>query len=86
MRLAYFCAMDVKPDHSTILVAGASGATGRHLADQLLKRGHTVRAIVRNPGNLPDFLQNRKGLTIIKASILDLSDEELANCVDGCLK
>lgn len=31
-----------------ILVVGASGATGRLLVEQLLKRGHLVKVIVRS--------------------------------------
>jgi uncharacterized protein YbjT (DUF2867 family) len=33
----------------TILVTGASGTVGRHLAEQLLAAGHAVRALTRNP-------------------------------------
>lgn len=69
---------------STTLVVGASGATGRLLVDQLLIKGHQVRAIVRDPDMLPQFMKNRKGLSIIKASILDLTDQEIAKHVKGC--
>jgi len=31
----------------TTLVAGASGATGKHLVEQLLQMGHQVKVIVR---------------------------------------
>lgn len=76
--------MNTENNKLTILVAGASGATGRLLVDQLLQRGHDVRAIVRTPENLPDFLKNRERLTIIKASILDLKNEEMIEYVRGC--
>jgi uncharacterized protein YbjT (DUF2867 family) len=36
----------------TIVVTGASGHIGRVLSEQLLERGHTVRAIARNPERL----------------------------------
>lgn len=68
----------------TVLVAGASGATGRHLVDQLLKAGHLVKAIVRTPENLPEILQYRPGLTVIQASILDLTEEQIAMHLSGC--
>ena len=37
----------------TVLVVGASGATGRLLVKQLLDRGLKVKAIVRAPDKLP---------------------------------
>ncbi|TVX92396.1 SDR family oxidoreductase [Paenibacillus agilis] len=33
----------------TILVTGATGTVGRHVVDQLLRRGQKVRALTRNP-------------------------------------
>jgi hypothetical protein len=42
----------------TTLVLGASGATGRLLVEQLLKRGQKVRIIIRSPYKLPEFFQN----------------------------
>lgn len=68
----------------TILVVGGSGATGRLLVRRLLDRGHQVRIIVRSPAALPGFLKNRTGLDVISASVLDLSDEELAQHVKNC--
>jgi len=38
----------------TILVVGASGATGRHLVEQLLIQKHKVKVIVRSPEKLPE--------------------------------
>jgi nucleoside-diphosphate-sugar epimerase len=76
--------MKNKRKNLTILVVGASGATGRLLIDQLLQRGHNVKAIVRNSATLPDFLKGRDRLEVIFASILDLSDEALAVHVDEC--
>lgn len=76
--------MKTKENIQTVLVAGASGATGRHLVDQLLKQGHQVKAIVRAPENLPAFLKDRDNLTVIKASILDLTKEQMDKYVNGC--
>ena len=67
-----------------IFIAGASGATGRLLTEQLLNQGHSVKAIVRSPQKLPAKLQNHPKLTLIQASLLDLSDAELAQHVQGC--
>jgi nucleoside-diphosphate-sugar epimerase len=68
----------------TTLVVGASGATGRQLVAQLLHRGQTVRAIVRSPENLPEVLRNQENLSLIQASVLDLSDAEMSRYVEGC--
>lgn len=68
----------------TTLVVGASGATGRRLVEQLLERGQKVKAIVRSPDSLPKALTTNKNLTVIRASVLELSDGEMAQQVKGC--
>ena len=68
----------------TILVVGASGATGRLLVEQLLNRGQSVKAVVRSLDMLPEVLKNHDRLSAIRASVLDLSDAEMARHVDGC--
>ena len=69
---------------TTTLVLGASGATGRQLVEQLLKQGRHVKALVRSPGGLPQTLTENPKLTVIQASILDLSDAEIAQHLHGC--
>lgn len=66
------------------LVVGATGATGRLLVQQLLDRERRVRAIVRSPDKLPEIVRNQKLLTLIQATILDLSDAEMARQIRGC--
>ena len=68
----------------TVLVVGATGATGRHVVDQLLQQGNRVKAIVRSAERVPAILQGRDGLSLIEASVLDLSDEDLAKHAAGC--
>jgi nucleoside-diphosphate-sugar epimerase len=68
----------------TILVLGATGATGRLLVEQLLNRGHIVKVIVRSPENLPDILKNSDHLSVIHASVLDLSDQQMVELVKNC--
>lgn len=68
----------------TILIVGASGATGQLLVQQLLNLGHNVKAIVRSPDNLPESLKNPNHLSVIHASVLDLSDAEIVKHVNGC--
>lgn len=68
----------------TILVVGASGATGQLLVAELLKRGHHVRVIVRTPDTLPAVVKDHDHLSVIQASLLDLSDADMARHVKGC--
>ena len=67
-----------------ILVVGASGATGKVLVEQLLNQGHYVKVIVRSVEKLPEFMKNSEKITLICASILDLTDIELEQHVNGC--
>ena len=68
----------------TSLVVGASGATGRLLVEELLHRGHHVKAVLRSPDKLPHSLLGHQNLTVIQASIADASDTDMAGFVDGC--
>ena len=67
-----------------ILVVGASGATGRLLVEHLLNQGQNVKAIVRSPDKLPDSVKNHPKLSLIQASLLELSDAEMGQHVKGC--
>ena len=67
-----------------ILIVGASGATGRLLVKQLLDRGQFVKVIVRSPETLPATIRQHDHLSVIQASVLELSDAELACHVKGC--
>lgn len=68
----------------TTLVIGASGATGKLLVEQLLKRGEPVKIIVRRNSSLPVAGDFHESLSIIRASLLDLGDAEIARIVKGC--
>ncbi len=68
----------------TTIVVGASGATGRLLVEQLLARGQNVKAVVRSPDSLPRILTDNPKLSVIHASILDLSDRGIAEHISGC--
>ncbi|UYB54215.1 NmrA/HSCARG family protein [Xanthomonas sp. AM6] len=52
----------------TILVTGATGTVGRHVVEQLAKRGANVRALVRDPAkaNLP------AGVEVVQGDLLDV--------------
>lgn len=68
----------------TILVVGASGASGIRLVEELLNRGHLVKVIVRSPEKLSENIRNHKNLSTISASVLELSDDEMKQYVAGC--
>lgn len=68
----------------TTLVVGASGATGRLLVEQLLNRGQSVKIIVRVLDTLPETIKNHDNASVIQASVLDISDEEMVRHVKGC--
>jgi nucleoside-diphosphate-sugar epimerase len=68
----------------TTLVVGASGATGQLLVKQLLNRGQNVKVIVRSPDKLPEDIRNHSKVSVIHASVLDLSDAEIAQHGNGC--
>lgn len=68
----------------TILVIGATGATGRHLVSQLLERGHHVKAVVRSAQRLPLKLRDHDALSQIEADVLALSESEMISHLRGC--
>lgn len=68
----------------TTLVAGASGATGRHLVEQLLLDGQHVKVIVRSPDKLPQSWKNNDRVTIIQATISGITDVEMVEYIKDC--
>lgn len=68
----------------SILIVGASGATGRLLVEQLLNTEQHVRAVVRSASSLPQSLIDHDRLTIIETSIHEATDDELSEMVTGC--
>ena len=67
-----------------VLVMGASGATGRQLVEQLLLMGHQVKAIARSPQKLPETWRNNRDVSIIEASISEMSKDEMATHLSDC--
>ena len=67
----------------TILVTGATGFTGGHLAEHLTRCGHTVRALVR-PKSLQKFRDSSLAQLGVEAVPGDLGDSEsVARAADG---
>ena len=67
-----------------ILIVGATGKTGRLLVEHLLAKNHNVRVIVRSTRSLPAEVLENSNTTVIKASVLDLTDEQMAEHVKDC--
>ena len=67
------------------LVLGATGATGKHVVQQLLKKGQTVRAVARSKNKMLELLVDvtQERLTVIEGTALDMSNEDLDDCVQG---
>jgi len=68
----------------SILVLGASGATGRLLVRQLLDRGLRVRAVMRPGAGVPDDLAGHERLDLRRANLLELDDAAMAELIQGC--
>ena len=68
----------------TVLVVGASGATGRLLVGQLLSQRVNVRAVVRSADRVPAALRDHPRLAVTNASLLDLDADRLKQLTDGC--
>src|SRR5581483_9350702 len=58
-----------------LFVLGATGATGRHVVDEAVRRGHDVRAVVRSALDVP-------GVDVVRAASVD-EPSALAK-LDGC--
>jgi hypothetical protein len=52
--------------------------------EELLNRGQDVKIVVRSLDSLPEILKRHSKLSVIEASVLDLSDTEMAQHVRGC--
>ena len=62
-----------------VLVTGATGFTGGHLCERLLADGHSVRALVRDPGRCTDLRE--KGVELFTGDLRDAGS--LRRSVEG---
>lgn len=68
----------------TVLVLGASGATGRLVVKQLLAAGSSVRALVREPGTCQILFGAQAGLSECVGAISELQQEQLLPLLENC--
>lgn len=69
----------------TVLIIGASGATGKLLVEQLLSVGLKVKIIVRSTSHIPDSWESNDNITIIRLnSITDITANEMIKYLNNC--
>ncbi|HNT81066.1 MAG TPA: NAD(P)H-binding protein [Bacteroidia bacterium] len=66
------------------LVFGASGATGKHLVEHLLKAGKQVKIIVRFNSRIPDSWLDNENISIIRSDISIVSVEQMSEYLKDC--
>lgn len=67
-----------------VLVLGGTGATGRLVINELLKRGEQVVAINRRPSEFISHSVNREQYSEVIESISEMTEKDLASFVKGC--
>jgi nucleoside-diphosphate-sugar epimerase len=66
------------------LVLGASGATGKLVVQQLVKKNIQVRIVVRESAIIPDQISNNKSIEVIKGNINDFEIAKIKDLVKDC--
>jgi nucleoside-diphosphate-sugar epimerase len=66
------------------LVVGASGATGKHLVENLLRMGKPVKIIVRPTSNIPATWERNENVTIIRSQLDDINVEKMHEYLSDC--
>lgn len=76
---------------ATALVLGATGATGKYVVRYFLEKEYTVKAVVRSAEKMQSLLSSMEGfefdkkkLILKEASVLDLTEQELLELLNGC--
>ncbi|TVQ89753.1 MAG: NAD(P)-dependent oxidoreductase [Chromatiaceae bacterium] len=64
-----------------VAVFGATGGTGRHVVEQALAQGHTIRALVRDPARLAGLAAGNEALILIPGDVRE--PQPVADCVQG---
>ncbi|MDL4842434.1 NAD(P)-binding oxidoreductase [Aquibacillus rhizosphaerae] len=67
-----------------ILVLGASGATGKQVVRQLIKRQINTRILIRKSAVLSKDITDNALVEIVKGNINELNESEMNNLLHGC--
>ncbi len=67
-----------------VLVLGGTGATGRLVVNQLIKRNISTRVVIRNSAKIPKELEKHPLLEIITGNITEFSELEIGSIVQDC--
>ncbi len=67
-----------------VLVLGASGATGKQVIAQFIKREIHHRVVIRNNANLSPEISNSQLVDVVTGNITDFNSEENKHIIDGC--
>jgi uncharacterized protein YbjT (DUF2867 family) len=70
---------DLQARRRTVLVVGATGQQGGAVARLLSKRGHTVRALTRNPDSASSLALQNLGVTVMKGELNDSESVQRAS-------
>ncbi len=68
----------------TVLILWASGATWKHVVQQVLNEWKKVKAVVRASSSIPDSWKTNSNLTLITASISQMSVDDMVKNLTGC--
>ena len=66
------------------LVLGASGATGKLVVQQLVKRNIQFRVVVRESAIIPEQISDDKSIEVIKGNINDFTIAKIKDLVKDC--
>ncbi|ASF39087.1 hypothetical protein CEH05_08150 [Halobacillus halophilus] len=67
-----------------VLVLGASGATGKEVVRQLIKRQINTRILIRKTAVLSEDIQNHPLVETVKGNINELTDSEMSVLLHDC--
>lgn len=68
----------------TILVVGASGATGKLLVDQLINAGLKVKVVVRATSHIPTSWIDHENISVIRYNVMEMGAVVLADHLKDC--